>query len=327
MKGKFINEKLLVLLLLIAFVFVLIAGKNNDKKIAARNAKYISEYEEVQVSYNLPRISCWGDSLTVGIGGDGITYPDVLSEMSKLEVNNYGVSWEGAWKIAIRQGAVPVYVKNVTIPKDDSTVKISLVTDDGDEIVLGKNGYAGINPCIIGGVEGTITYNKKDGKNYFKRSDSGEQIKITEKTQLITKSMQDKDENDILVIFIGSYNTPDSKSIKNVIKYQKKMIEYANTDKYVVIGMTSKSYMDEVEEVNEILAKEYGDNFLDIREYMLKNGLKDANIKATDEDLEDIENGEIPSSLRSDDIHGNSSFYTILGEQVYKKLIDLGYIS
>ena len=40
------------------------------------------------------RIACWGDSLTEGAGGDGVTYPGVLAELTGRFLFNGGV---GGW--------------------------------------------------------------------------------------------------------------------------------------------------------------------------------------------------------------------------------------
>ena len=37
-----------------------------------------------------PDIVCWGDSLTYGTGGEGVTYPSVLADETGLTVYNYG---------------------------------------------------------------------------------------------------------------------------------------------------------------------------------------------------------------------------------------------
>ena len=56
---------------------------------------------------NPARIICWGDSLTFGEGGNGVTFPSVLEEKLKLKIVNYGVQGETARQIGIRMGAFP----------------------------------------------------------------------------------------------------------------------------------------------------------------------------------------------------------------------------
>lgn len=62
----------------------------------------------------------------------------------------------------------------------------------------------------------------------------------------------------------------------------------------------------EVAAVNEKLAAAFGTHFLDIRSYLLEHGLEEAGIAPTDQDLMDLADGEIPSSLR----RGHCTWYT-----------------
>ena len=273
-------------------------------------------------------IACWGDSLTVGSNGDGITYPKILSRLVKTaNVVNLGVGGEGSTKIAMRQGAIPLYAEGFTIPEEKIYTEINLIDENNNKVIIGQQGTAGLNPCYINGVEGDIIYHEGSSKTFFIRRESGQETVVDNKTRVITEGMKEYQNADILIIWSGTNDTPDASSVSNVIDNIDAMINYSNNDKYVIIGLTSKYYMPEIEEVNQMLASKYGEHFLDIRKYILENGLSDAGISATAQDLEDIENGEIPTSLRADKVHFSESGYRIIGQQVYNKLISLGYIS
>lgn len=279
-------------------------------------------------SSDLPRILCWGDSLTEGTGGGGVTYPDTLAKLSGAEVLNYGVYAELTSCIAARQGGNPMHAGAAfTIPAALEPVEIKLENAKGNPEMLLVFGAAGINPCSIGGVEGTLSIDSETGTRYFTRSTAGEAVAVESRTPMLFHAMLDKREDDILVIFAGTNDSPDTTGIRDVIAWQRAMIDYAGTENYVIIGMTRKKYMPQIEEVNQLLAKEYGAHFLDVRTYLLENGLQDAGVTATKQDQSDLENGEIPASLRSDDDgHGTGAFYRIIGEQLYKKLLELGYL-
>ena len=111
-----------------------------------------------------------------------------------------------------------------------------------------------------------------------------------------------------------------------MIATEKEMIRYLGSSKYIVVGLTSKEMIPEVAAVNEKLAAAFGTHFLDIRSYLLEHGLEDAGIAPTDQDLMDLADGEIPSSLRVDIVHGTPDFYRILGEQLYEKMRSDGYL-
>lgn len=275
----------------------------------------------------ITRIIAWGDSLTAGAGGNGTSYRNVLDSLIKEIhfISNGGVGGESVQSIAARQGGNPIYVNEFVIPADNIATEISINDQNDNTIVLARQGTSALNPVSINGIEGNISYDTNDAKYYFTRTTTGNEVIVENNTQIITSGMKNN-RDDLMIIWAGTNNKPDSSSIQNVINYINRMIEYSNNDRYIVIGLTAKAYIPEVEEVNNILKETYSSHFLDIRTYLLENGLKDAEISPTAQDTIDISNGEIPTSLRSDDVHLNEKGYTIVAEQVYNKLIELGYI-
>lgn len=320
-KVKYIVLAVLTLIT-ICIIFV---GVKKDRAIVSQNEKYankinIQDSINQDISSDLPIINCWGDSLTVGVGGDGVTYPDELSNLSNMTVNNYAVKGASTNLLASIQGGVSLYTDNLTIPADKIAVEINLYDKSGIQFILDKN--ENINPCKIGDVEGNITYDKNTNKMYFSRLTKGKEVEVESETQLFTKAMLNKDKksDEILVLFTGN---EDNEDIGRIIETQKKMIDYAGTDKYIVISITNgQSFYS-----NQLLAEEYGDHFLNIKKYLLEHGLEDAKIEATKQDKLDIGSAMIPSSLKSDETNLNSAGYKIIAQQVLQKIIDLGYLS
>lgn len=88
----------------------------------------------------LPGIVCWGDSLTAGTGGEGITYPQTIEElidenilsknhcdMGTIPVVNMGVGGEDTCTILGRNGAVPFTVKkDFVIPAGTEPAEIEI---------------------------------------------------------------------------------------------------------------------------------------------------------------------------------------------------------
>lgn len=272
------------------------------------------------------RIICWGDSLTYGQGGDGVTYPLVLSEKTGLEVINYGIQGETARQIAIRMGALTMTTGAFEIPPEAVPVEVTL-WQDGEDPIMMRLGDCAINPCNIGGVEGTLTYNAEEIKYYFTRSNQGEAVSVPESTVVETFASLDKRESDIIILFAGTNLPPDKDTVGELIATDNQMLEELGTERYIVIGLTSKALIPDIEPINEALSEAFGEHFLDIRTYMLAQGLQDAGIEPTEQDIKDMEEGEIPSSIRVDEVHGTDAFYRIIGEQVYEKLKALGYLS
>ena len=279
-------------------------------------------------------IACWGDSLTAGVGSsDGVTYPSVLSDLCKdtIDVISYGFGGETSSEIAIRQGAIPITVDSCVIP-EGSWVKLSFTSERcTPPSTVNSTSRVGINPCSLNGVEGRIIWNE-DGY-YFMRDRGGESVEVDAGTQIITYGTNNFMDDDIVIIWsgtndgLGDASTDEElkSKMEELISNQKEMLEHANTENYIIIGLTA-AYSN-IEEINSILKDEYKEHFLDIKEYLVNNGLQDAGIEATENDQNEISHNRVPSSLLYDAIHFNSSGYKAIGNGVYKKLVSLGYIS
>lgn len=278
-------------------------------------------------------ITCWGDSLTAGAKGDGVNYPDVIGELSGAEVHNYGVGGETSLGIAARQGGLPMQVNNITIPANDHVV-IGNLADSGIYSVTGamitpllQGGDSSINPCTIAGVKGRLDWTgtsvtDEDGLYVFTRESEGEEVVIRAPQTIITSAMEDKTE-DILVIFIGENGGwVDNQDLINQIMG---MINYSACEgKFVVCGITSQSAGERATLESDMEAA-FGNKYLNLRKYLVEEGLSDAGITPTEQDLAHMEAGSVPGSLRSDLVHGNSFYYQLIGEKIFEKITELGY--
>lgn len=84
---------------------------------------------------------CWGDSLTAGFGGGGVSYPGTLQTCLRdagldIPVVNMGVNGEDTWTILGRSGAEPyVLFRGVLIPAEPRPVPIELCGEGGSPVV------------------------------------------------------------------------------------------------------------------------------------------------------------------------------------------------
>lgn len=270
----------------------------------------------------LPRIVCWGDSLTEA--GNGQAYPDVLATLTDAEIINYGLHSDSTKAVAIREGALPVYVSECVIPGGREGVSVNLSLQNGKKTNLLKNGNVGINPCMIGSVRGNL---ELSGDSYvFTRSEAGEAVQVTTGTRLMTQGALQKNEDDVVILFTGANDGLDKELAENLISTQKQILDHIGSKHYIVIGVTYAEELDDLVAINEQMAAAYGEHFLDIRDYFVRFGLEDAGITPTKEDEADIAKGLVPASLRQDRVHGTSDFYALLAHQVYRKLMHLGYL-
>ena len=73
------------------------------------------------------------------------------------------------------------------------------------------------------------------------------------------------------------------------------------------------------------MVAEFGDKYINLRNYFVKYGLEQQGLDATEEDLNAIKVGSIPPNLLSDEVHFNASGYKVIGQVVYDRMIKLGY--
>lgn len=303
--------------------------------------KRISDVENTISVADVERVICWGDSLTDGAGASDTKhqYPYVLKSL--IDANNTGIvtdsagqGGEGTYSIATRQGGVVVNVKPCTIPSSGSVnvevdkwngLIISLCRRGRNDVTT-DNAKMKINPCYIAGVKGTLL--RDSNSNYvFKRTEDGEEVTFTRPMPLLTDGHETYNGvNEVAVIWSGTNDiASNGGTIEKTIQGINMMIAKLKSKKYIVVGLTSKAYHSDIDDKNFRMATEYKDNFVNVRDYMLTYGLEDYEITPTEQDLTDISNGEIPTSLRVDNVHGNDYFYDIVAKQVYKKGQELGY--
>nr|DAK96042.1 MAG TPA: sialate O-acetylesterase [Caudoviricetes sp.] len=279
-------------------------------------------------------VECWGDSLTKGVGASENNYenayPNQLQKMlgGSYVVNNLGIGGEGVKQISARQGGKLSFAQPFTIPEDTVATNVSFLNDDGENIKHQNQKGNGVNPCYIDGVKGTVAWDKSNLTNTFVREARGNEVKITKEMPLVTDGMINHRGN-IMVIWAGTNDKPKTKErAQYVIDSIRDMIAYAETDKYIVIGLTSKAYMgDFIDNNTKIWSQNFGTKFVNVRKYLMNYALEDESITPTEQDRIDIENGEIPSSLRAtnDPVHLNAKGYHCIARLTHERGKLLGY--
>lgn len=277
-------------------------------------------------------VECWGDSLTKGVGASENNYenayPNQLQKMlgDAYTVNNLGIGGEGVKQISARQGGKLSFAQPFTIPEDTIATNVSFLNDDGENIKHQNQKGNGVNPCYIDGVKGTVAWDKGNLTNTFVREARGNEVKITKEMPLVTDGMMNHRGN-IMVIWAGTNDKPKTKEqAQYVIDSIRDMISYAETDKYIVVGLTSKDYMgDFIDNNTKIWSQNFGTKFVNARKYLMNYALEDESITPTEQDILDIDRGEIPLSLRIDSVHLNAKGYHCIAKLVYERGKLLGY--
>ncbi|SDW12619.1 protein of unknown function [Lutibacter oricola] len=291
---------------------------------------------EVPVDLNFKRIACWGDSLTAWNN-----YPIYLRELlgNNYEVINCGVGGENSITIGARQGGIPMYLKNsIELPETKEPINIGSLTDSGlysiynDKRVypLLQGGFSTINNCTIDGVQCLLRWT---GANHFdlngrytvERSSCGKKHKIPENSLIFTSSMNKYRNLYANIYFIGQNG--GFLDAKDLVNQYKKMVEFSGCSNYIIIGLHKYSSVEYMKQIENLMIKEFGARFINLREYLSTNAIEDANLKPTKEDIIAMQNGECPPQLLSSDgIHFNSISSSLIGNLVYDRLLNLGIV-
>lgn len=256
-----------------------------------------------------------------------------------IPVVNMGSGRENSASVLGRNGAVPYAVKNdFVIPAGCESVSLSLISSSGEKVTPLTQGDVGVNPVSIAGIEGTLSLDlEKYSRGYFEysftRSAPGAEVPVSAGTEIITAG-SDLYRDYVPVIFLGTFDSAYG-SVDSLISAQKAIIDHqiANKDRYVILGPFYFAEMGEIgmsnylEQFENAMLQEYGNHFINVRKYLMSDGLSDAKLSPTAQDTKDIKNGLVPSSLRSsaEASELNATGYTLLGRLVYNRMDKLGY--
>lgn len=264
-------------------------------------------------------VCCWGDSLTAGSGISvaGKDYPSQLVALAGRETYRASGSGQKSDQIAARAGAVPITltVTGGVIPTSGSVACTGVAPD-----FMNTSGGAMTLPVVIAGVPGTMVWTTAGGYVFTPSIYPVTPVAAPPGT-FCTPDLQGRDEW-IWVPWMGRNNwyQPDTvkANIAATIAQIKTMVK-----RFIVLGVVNagsepigSSGHTNITAINAYLAATYPDNFIDIRRYLIDHGLTDAGITPTSQDLADIANDVIPTSLRADDVHGKDAYYLIVAQRV-----------
>ena len=115
-----------------------------------------------------------------------------------------------------------------------------------------------------------------------------------------------------------------------LIKIQQTMIDYAGTDKFIIVGIPAVSYVQTVHEYNYILEEYWGEHFVDMNPYMMSEEcFEKYGITLKGGDRKDLYEGRIPRSLLDDkwQLHPNQIGYNVIADLVSERINELGYLN
>ena len=317
------------------------------------------------VAQYLPGIVCWGDSLTAGSSGN-VSYPGTLQkyidtylcdiydfastvenaqDYSRLDWDSYTVSIPvvnmGAGKedsatILGRSGVAPYVVgEDFEIPADVEPVNIQLKSPEGKNVAPLTAGSVGVNPVTIDGVVGEITLTSNQGGGQtayqFTRAEAGEPVSVAKGAQIIT-ACTDEYRDYVHIVWLGTYG--DFTTPEKLVNDTKLLLsrQASNPERYLVIGPCAlrgawtNADPATLNGVDSAMMQAFGNHYLNVRKYLMTDGLTDAKITPSREEKLVIQQGGMPTSFRSNasgaDLNGTA--YKLIGKLVYERMESLG---
>ena len=319
------------------------------------------------VAQYLPGIVCWGDSLTAGSSGnvsypgtlqkyidtylcdiyDFASTIENAQDYSRLDWDSYTVSIPvvnmGAGKedsatILGRSGVAPYVVgMDFEIPAEVEPVNIQLKSPDGKNVTPLTAGNAGVNPVTIEGVVGEIT-RVSNGQGWgqsayqFTRAEAGEPVSVA-KGAKITTACENEYRDYLHIVWLGTYG--DFTTPEKLVNDTKLLLsrQASNPERYLVIGPCAlrgawtNADPATLNGVDSAMLQAFGNHYINVRKYLMVDGLTDAKITPTRDEKAIIQQGSVPTSFRSNasgaDLNGTA--YKLIGKLVYERMESLGY--
>ncbi len=293
-----------------------------DAKKASGDAKAV-------VEKYLPGVICWGDSLTAG------GYPTILTTLIScnavdgVTAVNRGVGGETSATIVGRSGAIPyVTDKEFTIPAGAEKVEITFKLEDGKNVAPLRQGNRGMESVTIDGIEGTMTivqesYISPEYHYFFQRSKSGEAHTVKAGTEIVTKAKSEFLDY-IPVIFIGQNG--GYTDFEDLIRQQRAIIERQTgpDGRFVIVGLHTGTAESRAA-LEEAMEAEYGENYLNLREYMSTVAIHEAGVVPTLKDYQMMAEGSTPESLLRDGCHFTNPGNELLAKVIFAHMEKLGF--
>lgn len=255
----------------------------------------------------LPVIAVWGDS-TSSPNRTWREWPARLQEaVTGYAVKNQAVSGEYTTSTSARQGGNALSVGAFTIPADTSLVEITLTSADGQTFGTAPvfNPGGSFNPCTIAGVQGTIV-NSGSGVYKFARKTEGDSVEVPAGT-IVTSDADDifNNADAVMLVNIGinsGWNT-DADTLLNQVQLMVDHFTDCGGTKYIITGPYAGQFLNTdsqravVFDYETKAATAFGEHWLNLREYLIANGLTENGLTASALDTDRMAVGQIPASL------------------------------
>lgn len=273
-------------------------------------------------------LASFGDSMTEGMGGGygDYAFPAVTAAALGVPVYNGGISGQMSTEIAIRQGGIE---PALTVAGGEIPASGPAAVTVTDPTASFRPGWEWSWQGSLAGVPGTLT-KTTTGEWSFTRAAAGAATAAPAGSRFVS-TPGTMHAGWIQTLWTGRNNAHAATILRDTAAMVARLTPMHK--RYLVFSVcntaaetSGTSGYNNVLSINNQLQTAYGERYLDVRRYLIAQGLTDAGITPTEQDRTDIAADVIPLSLRADSTHLNRAGYAVLGLYVASIIKQKGWI-
>lgn len=260
------------------------------------------------------QVVAWGDSLTYSLtkvggawGQAKPTWPETVGDDLQQNALNFGVPSQGSAEIAVRQGGLrpAITLRGNEIPSGSTAaVQVTAISPSDGWTEYAKAGTMKMHGTLAG-IPGTLQHTLNSGAESFTFvPDLGQESNVVVPAHSIFSGEDGAAYRGCTQIIWAGTNNGAQKSA--ILRDVASMVDWLYPPKkYLIIGT--------VRSIKDDLSMAYGSRFVDLRSWLVSDGLEAAGIQQTPGDAAAIAAGDIPPSLTVDGTHFTQPAYTAIG--------------
>jgi hypothetical protein len=273
-----------------------------------------------------------GDSLGVGFGDTGGTKQwQTLATNLGLTYRNIAVTGQTTSEVAVRMGALDLALTKTgnSLATGTAAQTVTLVTT-GAWKDLATSWTGRLTNAAGATLDGTLAHNNVGAGWTFTRSTAGSAA--FDCTGGVTFHCTENDATrDYFHLIAAGTNNPNAAvadaTLAVAVRDFDLMARYCRSG-YVIVGLhmqPSDSYVAVKTAFNTVMSNRFGNRWVDVNAYMQTNGLALAGVTPAAQDLIDLGNGRVPTSLMFDNTHPSTAGYTVWRRAIEQQIRTRGY--
>ena len=268
----------------------------------------------------------WGDSLTWSAVKDGEHYkqadPTWLQTLSQdlgVKTKNFGEPSQGSAEIAVRQGGLKPTVTLINDEIRSGTTDASSISSISPSDGWSQTQNSGTMKMRgnLAGVPGTLEHTPETSGGAFAfvpDNPPDRPVPVPPGTEFIGNQGYEY-RTCVQIIWAGTNNSRQDAAILRDVASMVNYLRYPK--RYLVVGT--------IPGTRDGLAAAYGSRFVDLRSWLVTDGLPAAGVPASPDDTAATASGQVPPSLYGDGTHFTQAAYTAIGHHLASVLRAQGW--